>query len=373
MREAVKIRTKKRFAGAMTTAFSAYAAFCALVFPARTAESVVAALRLSVYAVVPTLVVFVTAYRILAPALMTAFAKMKRLQRFFVVSPGGLCRIAAGLLSGFPTGSVMYAALKKSGNISEKEGESLMPFCNNAGAAFLIGSVGTKMFGYAPYGVALFAFQAVSALIMILLTRRERRGVCEAHTIKREAITPSSAAKAIADGGVTMLGVTSFVAFFSVIGDALSSDLKLGGYVGALLRCVLEISGGMNALSRLGALGAATGGFAVGFSGISVYMQCHFAAGGEGMRKYFFGKLATSAVCGALTAAFCAFGEKAAFFEMFGDASAGAKNAVLILGSAAIFTLGALAVAATAVKIAEKIKKSEKLQKMSGKKRRNDI
>ncbi|MBO4428550.1 MAG: hypothetical protein J5832_01210, partial [Clostridia bacterium] len=159
MREAVKIRTKKRFAGAITTAFSAYAAFCALAFPARTAESVVAALKLSVSAVVPTLVVFVTAYKILTPALTAAFAKMKRLQRFFAVSPGGMCMIAAGLLSGFPTGSVVYAALRKSGSISEREGESLMPFCNNAGAAFLIGSVGTKMFGFTPYGVALFAFQ----------------------------------------------------------------------------------------------------------------------------------------------------------------------------------------------------------------------
>ena len=373
MREAVKIRTKKRFAGAITTAFSAYAAFCALAFPARTAESVVAALKLSVSAVVPTLVVFVTAYKILAPALTAAFAKMKRLQRFFAVSPGGMCMIAAGLLSGFPTGSVVYAALRKSGSISEREGESLMPFCNNAGAAFLIGSVGTKMFGYAPYGVALFAFQAVAALTMILLTRRERRCACEAPAIEREAITPSGAAKAIADGGLTMLGVTAFIVFFAVIGDALTADLKLGGYIGAILRCVLEISGGMNALSRLGALGAATGGFAVGFSGLSVYMQCHFAAGGEGMRKYFFGKLATSAVCGAMTAAFCAFGEKAAFFEYFGDASAGAKNAALILVSAVIFCSCAFLTVVVGAKIAEKIKKSEKLQKMSGKKRRDDI
>lgn len=366
MTEAVKIRTKMNFQGGFLLVFSVYIAFCALFFPARTAASVSDALKLSVTAVVPTLAAFVMAYKILAPALTAAFSKMKRLQRFFNVSPGGLCMIFAGLLSGFPMGAVIYSELGKSGNIDESEGASLMPFCNNAGAAFLIGSVGTKMFENTAYGVALFACQTLSALIMIILTRKERNGVMNTPAAAQKIITTSSAARAIADGGITMLGITSFIVFFSVLGDALAADIRIGGYVGAIIRSALEISGGMNALSSLGAFGMNVGGFAVGFSGFSVYMQSHFASGGEGMKKYIGGKLMMSALCGALMLAIAAAGERAAFFEYFGERANEAKDAAWLVGTSALFALCAVVVAFVASRVMQncrKIKKSKKLQK----------
>jgi|GEM_PF-550508 len=363
MTEAVKIRTKKNLAGGVLTVFSAYAAFCALFFSERTAASVSAALKLSATAVIPTLAAFVMAYRIIIPRLTAAFAKMKRLQRFFGVSAGGLCMIFAGLISGFPMGAVVYSDLRKNGAVGEREGESLMPFTNNAGAAFLIGSVGTKMFENTLYGAALLASQTLAALLMIVFTRRERRGLCGADLSPRGQITPSSAAKAIADGGMTMIGITSFIVFFSVIGDALAADLHIGGYVGAVIRCVLEISGGMNALSSLGAFGMCLGGFSVGFSGMSVYMQCHFASGGEGMKKYFGGKLMMSALSGLLTLAFATAGESAVFFEYFGERAVGAKNAAWILGTLAFFGVCACVECALFVKTSKKTKKSEKLKK----------
>ena len=357
MTEAVKIRTKINFAGGILLVFSAYIAFCALFFPVRTAASVSAALKLSVVAVVPTLAVFVMAYKILTPALTAAFSKMKRLQRLFSVSPGGLCMIFAGLISGFPMGAVIYAELRKNESIGESEGESLMPFCNNAGAAFLIGSVGTKMFENTAYGVTLFVCQTLAAILMIIFTRKERKNVLNTPAAAQKSITPSSAARAIADGGKTMLGITSFIVFFAALGDALTADMRVGGYVGAMIRCALEISGGMNALSSLGAFGMQMGGFAVGFSGFSVYMQSHFASGGEGMRKYIGGKTAMSALCGALTFAFVAVGERTAFFEYFGDGASEAKDTAWLGGMLALFAACAVAVAAIVSRASSKLPK----------------
>ena len=270
MSEVVKIRTEKSPAGVILLAAAAYIAVSALVFPARTAESVSSALSLSVRAVVPALFPFVAAYRIMSPRLVAIFSKMKGVGRVFGVGAGGLCMMMSGLLSGFPTAAVVYAELEKSGAISEEEGESLMPFCSGASAAFLIGAVGKNMFGDASLGVRLFICQSAAALILILATRKTRRP-SPPPIAEKTRITPSHAARAIFDTGVTMIGVSSFIAAFSVLSDALASDLHLSGFFDGAVRSALEISGGLSALSRIGDAGRYLSGFAVGFSGFSVF------------------------------------------------------------------------------------------------------
>ena len=342
MREGSKIRTKKNVAGIISALLAAYAAVSALIFPARTAESVSAALSLSVSAVLPALFPFVSAMKTLSPALMALFSKMKRTQRFFGVGAGGLTMIFSGLLSGFPTAAVVYSELYKSGAIDEEEGETLMPFCSGASAAFLIGAVGNKMFGDAMLGVRLFICQTAAALILILITKKRRRPSTQAKFEKTRLDLPH-AARAVADAGATMIGVASFVAFFSVIGDALAADLHLGGYADALVRTVLEISGGAAALSKV-AGGRYLLGFAVGFSGLSVYMQSCFAARGEAMKKYLSGKILMSATTGAMFAPAGFFRAVPTFFEIFGSRAAEAKDTAVM-----VFSLALIAVICAAV------------------------
>lgn len=297
----MKIRTKKDASGACFICMAAYVASCALFFPERTARSVSAALSLSVKAVVPAIAAFVISYGILAPALTRLFFKMKRLRRFFRVSAGGMCMIFSGMFSGFPMGAVVYADLKRSKNITDDEGRALMPYSNNAGAAFLIGGVGAKMFSDAAFGAALFLFQTAAVMAMLVLTRKKRSAPADTGEAKTEKITPALVARAISNGGKTMIGVISFIVFFSVLGDGVVADIPLGDVFGAAVRCFLEISGGMNALAGLGAFGKAAAGFAVGFSGMSVYMQAHFASGGEAMGDFLRGKALLSLLCGAAT------------------------------------------------------------------------
>lgn len=325
MSEVRKIRTKKDIGSAVFLAAAAYVAVSALVFPARTAESVSSALLLSVRAVVPALFPFVMAYRIMSPRLVAIFSKTKAAGRFFGVGAGGLCMMMSGLLSGFPTAAVMYSELEKIGAIDENEGESLMPFCSGAGAAFLIGAVGDKMFGDALFGVRLLACQTAAALILIFATRRSRRP-SPPISRKNTRITPSHAARAVFDTGMTMIGVSSFIAAFSVLSDALAADLRLDGFFDGVVRSALEISGGLAALSRIGGAGRYLAGFAVGFAGFSVFLQCHFASRGAAMKKYVSGKILMSAVTGALFAATEFFRAAPVFFEIFGERASAAKD-----------------------------------------------
>ena len=301
MTGATQIRTKNMFTASIAAA-AVYIAASALIFPERTADSVLRALEMSASKVIPSLFAFCAAYRILSPALFAVFRKMKCLCRFFGVSAGGMCMIFSGLFSGFPMGAVMYSELRRAGCITENEGRSLMPYTNNAGAAFLIGALGVKMVGSAFAGAMLFACQTASALALILFSRGEREITDEKDLPKSTVISPSHAAKAIAESGASMIGVAAFIVFFSVLGDALSHDAHLPDHIAAAVRSLLEISSGAAALSSMGSGGVAFLGFCVGASGISVYMQCDLSSGGEAMARYGSGKAAMSSMCGALFA-----------------------------------------------------------------------
>lgn len=359
----MKIRQKRDFSGKVMFVFAFYVAAITLVFPSRSAESVKNAMTLSVLSVVPSLAAFAMSYKIMAGKLTAVFSKLTVIRRIFSVSSGGLCMIISGLFSGFPMGAVVYSELSRAGAITEEEGETIMPYCTGAGAAFLIGTVGAGMNGDISLGIRLFACQSAAALVMIVATRRQRRNIKASVNPPSFPVTPATAARAIAEGGQTMIGVTAFIVFFSVLGDALAKDFHLGGYVEAALRCLIEISGGVNALSRMGGEARRFLGFAVGFSGISVFMQCHFASGGEAMRKYIGGKIIMSSLCGAMFFITEIIAAKPVFFEIFGQSARGAEGTAVFISTLIFIAAACISAGVLMYRITQKIKIHKKLKK----------
>lgn len=303
-----KIRTSLKNIGVVNTLFfllSAYLSYCALARCERTAQSVISALTLSARAVIPSITIFCATYKIMLPRLYAFFSKMQGVSRLFSLSPAGLCMVASGMLSGFPTGALIYAEMKKKGMISREEGLSLLPLSNNASAPFLIGAAGNKMFGDMRFGALLLAVQTISVLILLFLTRGERRGVAT-QTIRAEKITAGSAAAAIGSCGGAMVTVCAFIVFFKAAADAIVFDLA-PDFLKTAVYSVLEISSGLDAVSQLGvcAASAALAGGTVGFSGLSVMMQVSLISG-EGARRLFFRKCVLGALCAAFS--FAAYG-----------------------------------------------------------------
>lgn len=319
MKGAVQIRTKNKITDALTVVFSAYVCFCALAHPERTAADVSAALALSVRAVVPSLFAFSVGFRIIAPSLCAMMSKMKILSRFFGVSAGGLCMMFSGLVSGFPMGAVVYSELYERGQISKEEGESLMPFCNNAGAAFLIGSVGEKMYGDAGIGAMLILCQTAASLFGIMLTKRKRKGIDFGVCAAFPETKFSDVSRAVGAGGKTMLDVCAYITFFYTLSCAIGADVHAHGAIKAAICGFFEISSGIKALSECGGFYSFLLGATVGFSGISVYMQVGGACGGDCMKYYLRGKIQSAALSGGICAALSFFfGDALAFFDMFG-------------------------------------------------------
>lgn len=225
------------------------------------------------------------------------------------ISAGGFSAFLVGLFAGFPTGAGMLADLCEKKVMSKREAESLLPFCNHAGAAFLIGTVGTALLGRAEMGTILFCAQTATAFCCLCLTSGGRQGIDESGAELRTANVTffSALSSSVKESVFAMLGVCGFVVFFSMAVTALCDTLSAVGLLSngllfAMIGGLLEISFGFVSLSSLGLSAERVlmlGGLLLGFGGLSVFMQAtertelFFSS----PKKYFYGKMLESAIC----------------------------------------------------------------------------
>lgn len=79
--------------------------------------------------------------------------------------------LALGVTSGYPVGAKLTADLRNDGSLSKHEAERLLAFTNNSGPLFIIGAVGTGMFGSPETGVFLFVCHLLSCLTVGFIFR----------------------------------------------------------------------------------------------------------------------------------------------------------------------------------------------------------
>ncbi len=278
--------------------------------PTQTAEAARAALFLCAEAVIPSLFVFAVGAKLLVGANFTGF--LTRLPiggvcRLFGISRAGLSAVLIGLFSGFPVGAAVLADLVRRGEMERQEAEDLMPFCNGAGASFVVGTVGGAFFGSVKVGALLLFSQTAATVTALFLSAERRRHLLRTgeNAFVKKASFSSVLTSAVGEGALAMVFVSGFVVFFSVFSFSLS--FVFGGenrIFLSLLGSFLEISGGLSTLcgQKLFPPSVCVGlvGFFLGFGGISVMMQAadRAEAAEISMKKYFLGKLWVGVLCG---------------------------------------------------------------------------
>ena len=271
--------TKRRiFLRSATILFCVFMLLCAVVFPAEAAESIMSSLSLAVRRVVPSLFVFSALAALFAR--IGLFTRAGRLGRLFGLSPA--CTAVA--LCGFPTSAVCAHALWESGEADAGEMRAVLPFCSNAGMAFVVGAVGNGMLGSRRAGYMLFLMQTVLSIVFILLFCRSKSAAAVLPVrAKKESLSHALVASVSAAGGA-MLAVCAFIAFFGAAADMICLVFPS---VPPLLRAVIcsffeisrgcaEFSGAAELSPLLRYVGVA---FALGFSGVSVACQISERAG----------------------------------------------------------------------------------------------
>ncbi len=312
MREVIFIKLFRRFSGIFFIFVPAMLIIVySLCFPAETAASVKKGLLLCTEKAVPSLFTFMAAAKLIAKSgCDVIFSKCKRLLAFFGVSPSGMTVIFTGLVCGYPAGASAAAELCLSGRMSREEAASLLPFTNSAGAAFLVGAVGVKMFGNARLGAVLLAAQTVSSALLLIFSAPRRRA-CIARAPASESphcfAATQTLCSAVAESGAALLAISAFITFFSAASDMAAKIIK-APMVSNIFSCICEITGGLDRLSAYfekAPLPIITlAGATVGFSGLSVMMQVFDRAAHGNIKTsgYFVGKV----LCSLMTAGFSA-------------------------------------------------------------------
>ena len=130
--------------------------------PKASADAARSALNLCYFAIIPSLFPFFVFSKILIKADFCSFLKKYTaflFQPLFNVSGSGSLAFVIGILSGYPAGAYVVCELYTEGIITKNEAHRLLPFCNNSGPLFIIGTVGAVMLKNAKTGIFLYVIQ----------------------------------------------------------------------------------------------------------------------------------------------------------------------------------------------------------------------
>jgi len=228
--------------------------------------------------------------------------------RFLFKLPGAAgFGLVTGLTSGYPMGAKTVADLKRSGQISTREAQHLLAFCNNAGPLFILGVVGVGLFESSHVGYILWISHVLAAIVLgvILRSKDQQPEKYSENTVEPapigkvlgESVKNAMEAMALIGGLIIFFSVAVALVEYLVLPD---NPLFSGVFAG-----IVEVTGGVRRLAVPQASSATLGAaaFVIGFGGFSVHAQSfHFTSGTEiKIMPYLMGKFMHGVIAAVLT------------------------------------------------------------------------
>ena len=147
---------------------------CLFLFPASALTGAKNGLVLWFNQVLPSLLPFlILSTLLLSTGLSDSIAKRLApvLSPVFRCSPFGCYAVVIGILSGLPVGAKTIASLVRSGKITKKEGQYLLPLCNNPSPLFLLGFISITILKQPSLRYPIFFIVTLSSILAALLLR----------------------------------------------------------------------------------------------------------------------------------------------------------------------------------------------------------
>lgn len=238
--------------------------------------------------------------------------------------------LALGFVGGYPVGARTAIQLYENGQCSRTEAERMLAFCNNSGPAFILGVVGTGIFGSGSAGLLLYLAHLLASLLVGVLFRfyKPSHRPQSRHVLSPQfhaASFPTAFTRSVTGALQSILNICAFILFFTVLLRILTYSGLLDSvstlitalfapfgmdhiWAQRLLTGLLEISSGVSSLtdgSLSGRISMAA--FMLGWAGISVHCQVLAFLGDSGlsMRTYVLGKLLHGLFSSAIAALLC--------------------------------------------------------------------
>ena len=251
-----------------------------LLSPQQAAEAVRQAMQLCAGSVIPSLFPFLVLSSLVvgsSPSPGPSFSAL--LGRCLGCSSTGARLFLLSLLGGYPVGPRLMGQLMRRGDLSHREAEHLLLFCNNAGPAFVMGFVGLGLLGSLRAGVWLYLLHALSALLIALLFRPRQPFSAPAQSRTLSPSFSQELVEAITSAGSAMVQVCAFITFFYT---ALHLFAQRSGITHPLILGFVELTCGLTRLTptRAGIVMAAG---LLGWGGLIVHAQTAAALSGTGV------------------------------------------------------------------------------------------
>lgn len=177
-----------------------------------------------------------------------------------------------GFLCGFPVGAIVCDKLCESGVISKGEVRKIVPWCNLASPAFVIGAVGVSLLEDKAAGVIIYFSMVLSCAIPFLLLKTKNKDI---KISKKETKVSATLFSSVEKGISTTLGICALICVFSAVISII--NVYFDESIKTSLAIIFELSNGciqateyfkQNFIIKL-----AMCGFCCGWSGICVQMQ----------------------------------------------------------------------------------------------------
>ncbi len=235
------------------------------------------------------------------------------MEALFGVSGECASALLLGIVCGFPVGAKAATSLYSRGDISKKDCEHLLSFCNFPSAPFVIFAVGGGMFGNKDIGILLYCTVLFSGLLYGILFRRKGRqsdNIKSSEATLNNENTLSLFSSSVVSAAASVISVCAFVTFFTCIVGCISSLFGAGASspLRALLFSFFELTSGCAACTsinepRLALILAAA---ACGWSGLSVFLQIYSLTRTDAeallLVPYIRSKVFCTIICSSVTA-----------------------------------------------------------------------
>ena len=152
--------------------------FTALIFaimliiissPKRFTSGTISGLKLFFYSVLPGLFPFMLLTKLLTEIgfLYKTTSKLDKFSRKIFGTPGvSIYALSMSVISGYPIGAKIISDLHEKKLITEQDAKKMSIFCTTSGPIFIIGSVGTMMFGNIKIGIILYVSHIISSIVL---------------------------------------------------------------------------------------------------------------------------------------------------------------------------------------------------------------
>ena len=224
-------------------------------------ESVKSSLELCFFAVIPSLFPFFILSEFLMQIVSCASKRVT------------VTAFATGLLTGFPAGVNNVCRLYEQKTIDKSTATSLLYCTANASPAYVVTFIGTHIIKSKQAGVALLIAQIITAFACAVFFRcfknTESKSCGVIHI--SEAIS-----KAITSSVINCLYVCGYIVLFGILADIVSgfTGVIVNARIKSIIIGAIEITRGMETIDFRENGAIVTAAIILGFSGISVIMQC---------------------------------------------------------------------------------------------------